>query len=98
MEKASLECIRLMLEITKAERNDECPKTLITNPRFSEIWDQVHIYIYDFILITFLIFSLYWAFAGKVLEMEPCRSPGEEWCRNQLNIATLERRDIARKP
>ena len=56
------------------------------------------IYIYDFILITFLIFSLYWAFAGKVLEMEPCRSPGEEWCRNQLNIATLERRDIARKP
>ena len=23
---------------------DECPKTLITNPAFSEIWDQFHIY------------------------------------------------------
>ena len=23
---------------------DECPKTLITNSRFSEIWDQFHIY------------------------------------------------------
>ena len=23
---------------------DECPKTLITNPGFSKIWDQFHIY------------------------------------------------------
>ena len=38
-------------------------------------------YIYDFVLITFIIFSLYWVFAGKVLEIEPCRSPGEDWCR-----------------
>ena len=29
------------------------------------------IYIYDFVLITFLIFSLYWVFVGKVLKMEP---------------------------
>ena len=46
-------------------------------------------YIYDFILINFLKFSLYWVFVGKVLEMEPYRSPGEEWCKKQLNVATL---------
>ena len=44
--------------------------------------DQFHIY--DFILITFIIFSLYWVFVGKVLEMEPCRSPGD--------VATLRER------
>ena len=40
---------------------DECPKTLITNLGFSEIWiGFIYIYIYDFVFITFLIFSLYW--------------------------------------
>ena len=54
--------------------------------------DKFHIY--DFVLITFLIFSLYWVFVGKVLEMEPCRSLGEEWCRNQPNVVTFQRRDV----
>ena len=27
---------------------DECPKTLITNPGFNEIWDQFHIYMTSF--------------------------------------------------
>ena len=34
--------ILLSLEVTL----DECPKTLITNPGFSKIWDRFHIYIY----------------------------------------------------
>ena len=55
------------------------------------------IYIYDFVLITFLIFSLYWVFVGKVLEMEPCRSLGEEWCKNQHNVATPQHRDVTGK-
>ena len=33
-----------------------------------------------------------------MLEMEPCRKLGEEWCRNQPNIMTSQRRDIAGKP
>ena len=52
------------------------------------------IYIYDFVLIAFLIFSLYWVFAGKVLEMEPYKSPGEEWCINKLNVVTPHRLDV----
>ena len=32
-----------------------------------------------------------------MLEMEPCRSPGEYRCRNQPNVATLQRRDVAGK-
>ena len=75
--------------------DDKCPKTLITNPGFSKIWDQFHIY--DFVFITFLIFRLYWVFTGKVLEMEPCGSPGEEWCKNKPDVATSQRRDVAGK-
>ena len=30
----------------RGETGDEFPKTLITNPGFSEIWDRFHIYIY----------------------------------------------------
>ena len=30
-----------------------------------------------------------------MLEMETCRRPGEEWCRNQANVATPQRRDVA---
>ena len=69
----------------RGETVDEFPKTLITNPGFSEIWDRFHIYIYDFVLITFRIFSLYWVFEGKVLEIEPCRSlTSRRW-----NVATF---------
>ena len=32
-----------------------------------------------------------------MLEMEPYRRPGEEWCRNQPNVVTPQRRDIAGK-
>ena len=37
-------------------------------------------YVYDFVLITYLIFSLYWVFVGKVLEME--------------NVATFRHSDV----
>ena len=32
-----------------------------------------------------------------MLEMELCKRLGEEWCRNQPNIATSQRRDVAGK-
>ena len=32
-----------------------------------------------------------------MLEMEPCKRPGEEWCINQPNVATPQRRDVAGK-
>ena len=32
-----------------------------------------------------------------MLEMEPCKSLGEDWCRKQLNVATLERHDFTGK-
>ena len=28
------------------------------------------------------------------MEMEPCRSPGEDWCRKQPNVATFQRHDV----
>ena len=43
---------------------DEFPKTLITNPGFSEIRNDF-IYIYDLVLITFLIFSFMGGFCRK---------------------------------
>ena len=32
-----------------------------------------------------------------MLEMEPCRSPGEDWCRKNLNVAMFQRCDVAGK-
>ena len=29
-----------------------------------------------------------------MLEMEPCKRPGEEWCKNQPNVATPQRHDV----
>ena len=31
------------------------------------------------------------------MKREPCRRRGEEWCRNQPNVATPQRRDVAGK-
>ena len=32
-----------------------------------------------------------------MLKREPCRRLGEEWCRNQPNVATSQRHDVAGK-
>ena len=32
-----------------------------------------------------------------MLEMEPCRRSGEEWCINQPNVAMSQCRDVAEK-
>ena len=32
-----------------------------------------------------------------MLEMKPCRRPGEEWCRNQPNVAKPQCPDVAGK-
>ena len=32
-----------------------------------------------------------------MLEMEPCMNPGEDWCRNQPNVAMPQLRDVTGK-
>ena len=32
-----------------------------------------------------------------MLEIEPCKSPREDWCRNHPNVATPQRRDVTGK-